>query len=203
MVLVPLDHIDPLSDAYAYLHPSQSEPSERQQAAIELLGKLDALGSAHQIALFFAEQGIKATPNRSASCAVAVFLQRELHAPNILVGSGQLAFQRSGGWADEYVRLPANVREFISRFDNHEYPELIDPTSEAKTMQKLLAQLMPPMNDVGKAFAKVGQVAGAYPKVTVTNEPAKSTVKLTVAEVGSDLASIESFEFSEKQLVEA
>lgn len=95
--------------------------------APELLDKLASLGSPDAIALFLTEQGIKATPSRSSTCAIALYLRRELDTEFLAVGTGSMViWTRTCDGPDMHHRLPAPVSQFIMRFDDLYYPELID-----------------------------------------------------------------------------
>lgn len=91
----------------------------------DVLGKLEALGDAEHIAVFFEEQGIQGRPCNSGWCPVAVHLRQETGIFNVAVGEVMAVTYRSAGSPDDPEDLPANVREFIEYFDAEEYPHLI------------------------------------------------------------------------------
>lgn len=91
----------------------------------ELLGKLEALGDPQQIAYFFEGEGIKAKPCGSHTCAVAVYLIRET-GEDLAVGELQCIVWRNGKIPNETHDLPLPVRDFISEFDDLDFPELVD-----------------------------------------------------------------------------
>lgn len=101
------------------------------QALNDTLGKLDALGSADQIADFFRQERIRGTQKNPWSCPVAHYLIRELNA-RIWVGPDLGNKGIAGlddGWNDveigERTNLPDHVNEFALKFDVGVYEDLI------------------------------------------------------------------------------
>ena len=102
------------------------------QALNDTLGKLEALGSADQIADFFRQERIRGTQKSPWACPVARYLNREVEAARIWVGPDLMNKGIAGlddGWntveIGERTNLPDHVNEFALKFDNGVYEDLI------------------------------------------------------------------------------
>jgi hypothetical protein len=86
----------------------------------EVIDKLQALGSANQIAQFLSGEGITGVRTLLNSCPIANYLKRETGAEKVRV---------NGFWAENEERLTmyrdgTPIPAFIARFDAGLYPEL-------------------------------------------------------------------------------
>jgi hypothetical protein len=84
-----------------------------------LVDKLNGLGTVDAVRKFLVEQGVKGTPCNGVDCIVANYIRRESGLRgrvfrDLIVGV-------------RIYHLKFHVREFINRFDNGTYPELISP----------------------------------------------------------------------------
>lgn len=97
------------------------------QALSDTLGKLEALGSADQIADFFRQERIRGHKKNIWSCPVARYLYRELNFP-VWVGPELDDEGLAGlddGWHVVETNLPDHVNEFAIKFDVGVYEDLI------------------------------------------------------------------------------
>jgi hypothetical protein len=94
----------------------------------QLVSALQALDRKPDIAEFFRQEGIKGARDSKCECPVAAFL-KEVIGERFSVGSANVAhFRTSRGHSLEmraYAPLPRRVREFVERFDDRRYPDLI------------------------------------------------------------------------------
>jgi hypothetical protein len=97
------------------------------QALNDTLGKLEALGSADQIADFFRQERIRGHKKGLWSCPVARYLYREVNAP-VWVGP-ERGHQGLAGLdvmlCTVETNLPDHVNEFALKFDEGVYGDLI------------------------------------------------------------------------------
>lgn len=94
------------------------------QTSVDLL---EALGSARAIAHFLTAKGVTGTPGQARSCPVAHYL-KSAHLVDILVFSRIYAGYEDGEpeeFSVPVMNTPYTVREFILKFDEGKFPELI------------------------------------------------------------------------------
>lgn len=99
----------------------------------EALHSLDSFKTPAQIRDFFLEEGIMGQKGRPRHCPVAQYLQKMTGQETIgcSVGSAwtqDQATERPGRLVkDKIIGFPNNnITKFIAKFDNNEYPELIE-----------------------------------------------------------------------------
>lgn len=89
----------------------------------EALGKLYALGSPDQMAVYLEAEQITGRPGMTYSCPVAKYLTRETGQA---MSAGAMYAFPSTNTDHAMVKMPRMVREFIARFDARSYPRLIE-----------------------------------------------------------------------------
>ena len=87
---------------------------------VELVGKLEALGSGRQIADFFQREGVRGFRDDGVSCPVARYLRYETGSWDVLACA---VFVQLGHGAI-YLRDDSPITEFIVNFDAGAYPAL-------------------------------------------------------------------------------
>lgn len=108
--------------------------------------KLDAM-DADDIAEFFRAEGVTGRPGLSQRCPIANFLSRYAATEFVSVGVRAVWWvelvaspdgSEFGGFVDGVFRTsdgPSGIRSFILRFDDGQYPDLIEPTVIQPTPQ--------------------------------------------------------------------
>jgi hypothetical protein len=92
------------------------------------VGKLAGFSSAQEVREFLASEGVKATPKKSDSCAIAHYLHREteqivsVHRGGVTVWEETLPFNFN---RTQVAQHTAAMLDFINHFDHGDYPELI------------------------------------------------------------------------------
>lgn len=93
--------------------------------ALKRLTRLSPKG----IAKLLAQEGIKGRPGWSHLCPVARFLSREAGCEvlvDFVAGDELVAILDEGYNWPLQIKVPDSVKEFVKRFDNGEFPELIE-----------------------------------------------------------------------------
>lgn len=94
--------------------------------AVWLLDALDRIGEPDAIAAYLYVEDCKGVPLDPRSCPVALWLDRQLDGPPVVViGS----YFYVGEDPNESQPVPHNVHRFVQRFDANAYPELVAESS--------------------------------------------------------------------------
>jgi hypothetical protein len=88
----------------------------------DVVDKLQTLGSADQIAAFFAQEGVTGSVRRVRSCPVAAYVKRETGLVEVLATRG---FVVDWHTQDGVPCRDTPVSDFIARFDDGAYDELV------------------------------------------------------------------------------
>lgn len=87
------------------------------------LRELNEIGSRDAIAAWLAREGFKGRPRAACACPVSRYLTSKVH--QIVIVNGQsVSFYVDGVGDFVRVETPLHVSNFITRFDNDQYPEV-------------------------------------------------------------------------------
>lgn len=94
--------------------------------AREIIADLSAKGDCNAIAAYLERIGITGNTSEEYTCPIANYLKSQLASAYSISVSGDEIVIHNGrdGAEDESITPPANIKEFITNFDNGEYPEL-------------------------------------------------------------------------------
>lgn len=93
---------------------------------VDVVDKLEALGSSEQIALFLEQEGVKGVRNCPSACAIAEFVGDACGAPLVRVTAQSITAQRFGHAAEcAPIYIDGPIIDFILDFDEGRYPELV------------------------------------------------------------------------------
>lgn len=97
---------------------------------LEVLDKLQTLGSADHIALFFRRRKVLGNPGAAYTCPVAHYLTTEASGDVLVMVSCYVITVYRGGSGEEIAVYSLDdendpVSEFVTRFDNGGYSELV------------------------------------------------------------------------------
>ena len=91
--------------------------------AAVLLWRMGA--DAKQVAAFLKEKGIKGRMDNPCDDPVCRYLKKELGTEDVEIEFGSVFINSNGCWTPD-ITLPDAVEEFITRFDQNEFPHLVE-----------------------------------------------------------------------------
>lgn len=89
----------------------------------DVVGKLEAMGSADQIALELEAQGIRARMSDGNSCAISEYVKRNVETSYVFTSSSFVSALVDG--RGDSKPLPRVARAFVARFDRGDFPNLV------------------------------------------------------------------------------
>lgn len=96
------------------------------------LDKLSTFETADDIALFLGDQGAKGNLNNSISCVMSNWLHEVTGDTTIYTSKVAIGQYEVTAYDDNFTSIREHtiaMADFVSRFDNEHYPELVDMAS--------------------------------------------------------------------------
>lgn len=88
----------------------------------DVVGKLEAMGSADQIALELESLGIRARMSDGNSCAITEYVKQTIETDYVFTSNSFVSALVEG--RGDSQELPYAAREFVRRFDAGDFPNL-------------------------------------------------------------------------------
>ena len=142
---------------------------------------LAAMGTetAH-VAAFLEKAGIKGVPDSSNDDPIVRYLKRELGTQDAALEYG-CVYIDSKGTFNNALALPPSVEDFVDRFDNWEFPQLLDETVELRKQLVLLT------DDSKFLFANEGRKCAAVVTLSSIAEGGTPIVPHGFEDEGEDM----------------